>query len=363
MQELDLDYKPKLPKNKSMGLAIIGAGEIIEACHLPAYQMAGFRILGIFDVQTEKAQKLADKFQIPKVYRKLDELLDDSQVEIVDIAIPAKFQPQVVEQVVAKKKHVLCQKPLAENYGEAKRIVDMCNAANVKAAVNQQMRWSPGIQASHTIIKRGWLGELTQASIQVNVLTDFANWTWMKELDRVEITYHSIHYLDSIRYLLGTPEYIYADGAKFPGQALKGETRTMIHMKFPGDARGLVHDNHNHIANQEDWYATFRIEGTKGIIKGTNGALYNYPVGREDTFSYYSKIIDPTYWFSPRLEGKWFPHAFMGTMGELMRSIEEEREPSNSVQDNLLTLQIVYAAYRSMEENRPVYLEEIASGR
>jgi predicted dehydrogenase len=357
---LNLDYKPKLPKNKNMGIAIVGAGEIVEACHLPAYQMAGFNIVGIYDVQSDKAQKLVEKFNLPKRFQSLEELLDDPQVEVVDIAIPAKNQPSVVEKVAAKKKHMLCQKPLAESYAEAKRIVDICNNANVKAAVNQQMRWSPGIQASHSIIERGWLGELTQASIQVNVLTEFSNWAWMMDIDRVEIMYHSIHYLDAIRYLFGTPEYIYADGAKFPGQALKAETRTMIHMKFPGEARGLVHDNHNHIANQEDWYATFRFEGTDGIIKGTNGALYNYPVGREDTISFHSKKIDPTYWFSPQLEGKWFPHAFMGPMGELMRAIEENREPSNSVENNLITLQIVYAAYRSMEENRPVYLEEIA---
>ncbi|MNY68261.1 hypothetical protein D3C86_2059940 [compost metagenome] len=82
-------------------------------------------------------------------------------------------------------------------------------------------------------------------------------------------------------------------------------------------------------------------------------------MGREDTISFISKEIDPNYWFSPSLEGKWFPHAFMGTMGELMRAIEEDREPENSVRDNLLTIQMLFAAYRSMAENRPVRLDEI----
>ncbi|MCL4318739.1 MAG: gfo/Idh/MocA family oxidoreductase, partial [Firmicutes bacterium] len=106
-------------------------------------------------------------------------------------------------------------------------------------------------------------------------------------------------------------------------------------------------------------YATFRFEGTRGVIKGTNGALYNYPVGKEDTIAYLSKDIAGDTWISPRLEGRWFPHAFMGTMGELMRAIEEDREPENSVEDNLKTLQMVFAAKRSIEENRPVWLKEI----
>jgi predicted dehydrogenase len=358
---LDLDYKPALPNHKNMGIAIVGAGEIVEACHLPAYRMAGFRVAGIYDIDAAKAHKLAQQFGIDKVYATLDELADDRNARIADIAVPAWVQPGVAERLAAAGKHLLCQKPLAENYADAKRIFDACTNAKVKAAVNQQMRWSPGIRASHTIIRRGWLGDLLQATIAVNVKQEFANWAWLRDKETLEFMYHSIHYMDSIRFLFGTPEYVYADGARFPGQQCKGETRTLLHIKFPGEARGLIHDNHNHIGTEDDWYATFRFEGTEGIVKGTNGSLYNYPVGREDTLSYYSKRLHPDYWFTPALHGKWFPHAFMGTMGELMRAIEEDREPENSVEDNLLTLQMVFAAYRSMQENRPVALTEIAA--
>jgi predicted dehydrogenase len=356
---LDLDYKPKLPINKSRGIAIIGAGGIVQACHLPAYQMAGFNVVGLFDIDQEKAHKVADEFGLECVFHSIDELLQHPGVEVVDIAIPAEIQPEIVEKVVAKGKHVLCQKPLGVSFAEAKRIVDAVENAGVKGAVNQQMRWAPAINASANIIKRGWVGEITQATIQVNVLTEWEQWPWITKIDRLEVMYHSIHYLDSIRYLLGKPESIYADGSKYPGQRSKGETRTLIHMKFPGETRALIHDNHNNWADEDDWYATIRIEGTEGIIKGTNGALYNYPVGREDTLSFKSKKIDSGYWFTPKLEGKWFPHAFMGTMGELMRAIEEEREPENSVQDNLDTIRMLFATYKSMEENRPVMLSEI----
>lgn len=357
---LDLEYKPALPHDRTIGIGIVGAGEIVEACHLPAYRMGGLSVVGIFDVNRDKAAALAAKFGIERVYGSFEELLADPAVRVVDFAVPAKVQPKLAVQAAAAGKHLLCQKPLAESYGEAVRIADACAAAGVKAAVNQQMRWSPSIRASHTIIRRGWLGELLQATIAVNVKQEFANWTWLREMPTLEFMYHSIHYMDSIRFLFGDPEYVYADGARFPGQACIGETRTLLHVKFPGEARGLIHDNHNHIASEDDWYATYRFEGTEGIVKGTNGSLYNYPVGREDTLSFHTKAIHPDYWFSPRLHGKWFPHAFMGTMGELMRAIEEDREPENSVADNLKTLQMVFGAYLSMKENRPVMLAEIA---
>lgn len=356
---LDLDYKPRLPEDKSMGIGIVGAGEIVDACHLPAYRMAGLRVAGIVDLNRERAQALADKYDIPKVYGSLDELLSDPGVRVVDLAVPAKAQPAIAEQAAAAGKHLLCQKPLAESYPEAVRIAEAAERYGVKAAVNQQMRWSPGIRASRTIISRGWLGEPLQATISVNVNQDFANWGWLRDMPTLEFMYHSIHYIDAIRFLFGDPEYVYADGSRFPGQRTIGETRTLLHIKYPGEARALIHDNHNNIASDDDWSATYRFEGTEGIIKGTNGSLYNYPVGREDTLSFYSKAIHPDYWFQPRLHGKWFPHAFMGTMGELMRAVEENREPENSVRDNLKTLQMVFGAYLSMAENRPVTLKEI----
>lgn len=357
--ELDLDYRPKLPEDKTKGIGIVGAGEIVREAHLPAYQMAGFRVVGITDLIHDRAKQLAEQYTIPNVYDSIEELVSDPNVEIVDIAVGAKSQPDIVELVVGAGKHVLCQKPLGETFADARRVVELCAAAGVKGAVNQQMRWAPGIRASHTIIRRGWLGELTQATIQVNVNTPFEHWPFLRDIKTLEMMYHSIHYMDSIRFLFGTPEYVYADGAKYPDQVCQGETRTMVHMRFSGELRALIHDNHNNWASEDDWYATFRFEGTKGIIKGTNGALYNYPQGREDTLSFISNELDPNCWFHPVLEGKWFPHAFMGTMGELMKAIEENREPENSVRDNLKTLQMLFAGYRSMQDNRPVWLHEI----
>lgn len=354
----ELNYKPKLPKNRNRGIGMIGAGEIVMQAHLPAYRMAGFHVAAITNRNVARAEEVARVFEIPKVYASVDELLADPEIEIVDIALTAELQPEIVRKATLAGKHVLCQKPLGATYESAKNIVEMCHSAGVIGAVNQQMRWAPSIRASHDIISRGWLGELTQASIQVNVDTRFEHWPFLKTIDTLEIMYHSIHYIDSIRFLFGDPIAIYADGARYPGQICKGETRTLIHMIFPGEMRGLIHDNHNNWATQDDWYATYRFEGTKGIIKGTNGALYNYPNGREDTLSFTSKEITDDYWMTPTLEGKWFPHAFMGTMGELMCAIEEGRKPENSVDDNLKTLKIVFAAYESMRKKQLVWLDE-----
>ena len=68
---------------------------------------------------------------------------------------------------------------------------------------------------------------------------------------------------------------------------------------------------------------------------------------------------NPDYWFSARLQSMWIPDAFIGPMASLMCAIEDNSEPESSGRDNLRTLQIVFAEYRSIAEKRAIRPDEI----
>ena len=119
---------------------------------------------------------MAKSFNIPEIYTSLEEMLEDENVQVIDIAIPVEAQYDVVRQAAQHGKHILCQKPLAPNYSEGKKIVEICEKAGVLMAVNQQMRWSPSIHACKDLIDRKLLGDLVQIAIQVNVNIDWSNW-------------------------------------------------------------------------------------------------------------------------------------------------------------------------------------------
>src|SRR5688572_27738389 len=81
----------KLPR--LMGITpdifIIGAGGIVHDAHLPAYALAGFDVSGIFDVQGDKAARLAHQFSIPKVFSTLEEMISEAKGNtIFDVAVP-----------------------------------------------------------------------------------------------------------------------------------------------------------------------------------------------------------------------------------------------------------------------------------
>jgi predicted dehydrogenase len=337
---------------------MVGAGGVVNYAHLPAYAKAGFKVVGIVDKDRARAEQTAAAHKIPKVYSTVEELVCQPEVEVIDIAVYPWEVPAIAEQAARVGKHLLCQKPLSEEYRKAVCLVQMAKEANVKLAVNQQMRWDAGIRGSKQLISQGWLGVPTYGTIQIHCLTDWSMWPWMYNREHLEVLFHSIHYIDSLRYLLGDPDRVFSSGSRMPGEPTKAETRTLSIWEYDSGLQVLIDVNHG--VWQEDRYAIFRFEGTEGIIKGTLGLMYNYPTGRPDTLEFMSKK-NTGYWFSARNEHMWIPDAFVGPMASLLCAIEDDSEPVTSGEDNLKTLQVVFAEYRSMQERRAVSPQEITA--
>jgi predicted dehydrogenase len=354
---LELHYRPQLPAKADYGIGIVGCGGIMNYAHLPAYAAHRLRVLACYDVNAETARKTAADHAIPTVYESIDALLADERIEIVDIAVPAWHQRAIAERALAAGKHLLCQKPLAEGLPDAVAIAAAARQAGRKAAVNQQMRWSAGIAAAKDLIARGMIGQPTDAQIQVSVTTPWHMWPWLKAAPRLEIMYHSIHYLDSLRYLLGDPAWVTSRHTRYPAQPETGETKTVTVLDYDSGLQALVVANHHD--HSGDSYATFRFLGTEGLIKGTIGLLYNYPHGQPDTLQFHSNRLAPETWFDIKLEGLWIPDAFIGPIASLMDAIQHDGTPITDVADNLGTLRLVHAAYRSAQEHRSVSLEEL----
>lgn len=355
MATLEVDWRIKLGKKTDYGIGSVGCGGIVQYAHMPAYRKAGFRPVAVFDVNREAAETVATAFEVPRVYDTLNELLADPDVQIVDIAVPPWEQRRIVEQVAAAGKHMLCQKPLADTFADAVRIVELAEAAGLKQAVNHQMRWDAGIAASRDLIRRGMIGQPTDAQIQVSVETPWHMWPWLAAAPRLEVMYHSIHYIDAMRSLFGDPRRVTSRHARYADQGeVRGETKTITVMDYADGLQALVAVNHYNVHGEP--YATFTFLGTEGAIEGTIGLMYNYPHGRPDTLVYRRKGKEP---IPVELDEMWIPDAFVGPMASLMEAIETDGVPFSSTRDNLNTLRAVHAAYLSAEQNRSVRPEEI----
>lgn len=341
-EDVDLAVPPELRRR----IGVIGAGAIVDNAHLPAYAAAGLEVVAIYDLDAERAADVASRHSIATVHTSLEALLDDPAVEVVDIAVVASAQPEIVRAAVARGKHMLCQKPFAPDLETGRELVELARAAGVHVAVNQQMRFEEGIAAARSIVQRGWIGRPTAVEFRTDIETDWSAWPWLLTSDRLEISYHSIHYLDSIRSILGDPERVFCVGGSRPGQAARAETRTMSTLVYPDGVSAVLHVNHENIAG--DFRAEFRIDGSEGSVRGTLGLLYDYPHGRPDTLELFSRVLPTDGWLPYPVTRRWIPDAFVGPMAGLLRAIADGTEAPTAAADNLRTLALVEALYTSM---------------
>jgi predicted dehydrogenase len=335
-------------------IGICGAGGIVEGAHLPAYIKAGLEVVAIFDVDHEKAKQVAAKFGIARIYATIEDLLADKDVEIVDIAVPAEAQPEIFAKVAAAKKHILAQKPFATTVAAGELMVKQAADNGVIAAVNQQLRFEEGVAAAHKMVELGWIGEVSNFSITVNLMTPWELWPWAKNLDRLEVMLHSIHYHDLIRWFLGDAKTVFCAAGRTAGQFPKGETRTISTALYDNGVTSVVHANH--VNRGGDNYAEYRIDGDKGSIRGTLGLLYDYPNGRVDTLEVNSQVLPTDGWMPYPVTSRWFPDAFIGTMGSVMKAISQNEPLRSSVAENIGTLKMVEALYASMDSGKSVDL-------
>ena len=352
----DINWRPEIPEKTDYGIAHIGCGGIVQYAHAPAYKKAGFNIVGVYDINRENAEKTVEAYEqdIP-IYDSLEAIINADDVEILDIAVPPWEQLKIVEQVAEAQKHMLCQKPLSDTFSEAVKIVELAKEAGVKQAVQQQMRWDAGIAAARDMINKGMIGTPTDAQIQVSVETPWYMWPWLAAAPRLEVMFHSIHYLDSMRSIFGNPEWVTSRHARFAEQGeVQGETKTVTVLDYDSGLQVLVAANHYNLHSEP--HAVYRFLGTEGAIEGTIGLMYNYPEGRPDTLVYRQKDKEPV---ELDLDEMWIPDAFVGPMASLMEAIQTDGVPFTNSEDNLNTLRVVNAAYLSNAENRSVKPEEI----
>ncbi len=363
--DLDLNHPVPKPLRADFGIGAVGAGFIMRDVQLKAYADAGYNVVAITSRTPEIAREVADLRGILRVYETLDEMLRDPAIEILDIAVPPDKQLDIVRRAVRDGRHlkgILAQKPLAVTLEDAAEIVRLCDEAGLVLAVNQNMRYDQSIRALKNLLTRGDLGVPVLATIEMRAVPHWQ--AWLREYGRLTLLNMSIHHLDSFRYLFGEPESIFVSARKDPRTRFPHEDGICLYiLEYTDGFRAAGWDDvwagPRNDRDDLDPYIKWRVEGEDGLAEGTLG-WPNYPSHSPSTLSF-TTLAQPGVWITPRWREAWFPDAFQGPMADLMNSIASKTEPATSGRDNLGTMALIEAGYRSMRERRPVDIAEITN--
>lgn len=273
-----LNLFPRLPKNPgAISIIMIGAGAIVTLGHLPAYKLAGFPVKGIFDIDRKRAVHVAKQWNIPRVYDTLTEACASSPGEnlIFDLAVPS-IQIVPVLQQIPRNSHALIQKPMGERLVDSQAIVAMCKERNIRGSVNFQLRYAPYILALKDAIRRGWLGDrIVTVEVHVNDHMPWTSWLFLATALRLELTYHSVHYVDLVRDLLAPhdPSALHCRTSRHAVMPHLTPVRSSYSFEYQHDPMLYVniYTNHHHRWGTKHAQSYVLVEGTGGAAKAQIG--------------------------------------------------------------------------------------------
>lgn len=338
-----LPYLPQDPKRYQPGIALIGCGAITPH-HLGEYKKAGYRVLAVADVVRKRARKRqTDFFPRAEVYTDYTRVLERDDIEVVDIAPHPKERYPIIEAALNAGKHVLSQKPFVLDLDRGEHLVHLARRNGVKLAVNQNGRWAPHFSYMRQAIQAGLIGDIISVHTQNHWDHNWTADTPFNEVRHLMLYDFAIHWFDILACWMGgrKPERVFASLAKGANQVADPPLLAQVMVEYEQAQASLVFDGSTPFALPE-----------RAVVTGSKGTL----VGEKErrvTLRTANGVA------RPRLRGRWFTNGFHGTMGELLRAIEEDREPSNSGADNLKGLALCYAAVASAEQHKPMVPGEV----
>ncbi len=343
------DITPQLPE-RPYPILIIGTGGIVRDAHLPAYRLAGFPVWGIYNRTRSRAEALAAEYGIERVYDDLTQALSAAPADVIfDLALPASLFVETL-RLLPCGAHVLIQKPMGENLEQAREVLAVCQERGLHAAINCQLRFAPFVMAARNLIDRGFIGDLIDIEMRLTTMTPWQLFPFLNGLPRVEIVYHSVHYIDLIRSFLGDPSSVHARTVAHPLHPDLASVSSGILLDYPEPLRATITTNHLHRFGPKHQESYLKWEGSRGAIKARVGLLMNYPHGVGDSFEYC--LLDENGhagdWQTVEIAGSWFPEAFIGSMAQV-QCHQEGTLPRmlTDVADVIHTMEAVEAAYIS----------------
>jgi predicted dehydrogenase len=144
-------------------VGVLGAG-FGKAVHIPAYRAhPAFELVAL--ASPNSAPSVAKELGIPGAFDSLEAMLDGAEIDVVSIAAPPFAHYDAVKLALARRKHVLCEKPLALGAAQAEEMVALSQRAGTATGVSHEFRFAASWSAIRELAENDHLGPLREIEI------------------------------------------------------------------------------------------------------------------------------------------------------------------------------------------------------
>lgn len=320
---------------KKLKFGLVGAGGIAQAYAQAFNESTCCELVGIADVREESAAALAEIVG-GRAYGSYQTLLEnETELDAVIVATPPATHAEIACYFMERKIPVLCEKPLCTDVAEAEMMISAAEKNSVLFTMASKFRYCEDVIKAKGIVASGILGDVVQFENAFTAKVDMSKrWNSQREISGGGVLIdNGTHSVDIIRYMLGAVESVLVvDG---------GSTQNLS-----------VDENVKMFAKTKDGI-TASVDLTWGINKelpyfisvyGTGGTLHigwresKYKLNSSPDWTVFGKGYDKT-------------ASFRGKIDNFARALRGKEELFIKPQDALASVQVIVAAYKSLNQN------------
>jgi len=276
-------------EGRKLKVGIIGCGGIANGKHMPSLkQVAEAEMVAFCDLVIERAQEAAKNYGTPdaKVYVDYKELLKDESIDVVHVLTPNRAHSFITVDALDAGKHVMCEKPMAINSAEAKKMIDAAKRNGKKLTIGYQNRQTKESLYLKMEADQGTFGDIYYARAIALRRRGVPTWgVFLSEEEQgggplIDIATHS---LDLTLWIMGNYEPAYCVGKTF--HALNNQTNTANSWgdwdpeKFTVEDSGfgfVVMKNGAVISVESSWALNSLLTDGQLVFSGTKAGGDNY---------------------------------------------------------------------------------------
>ncbi len=327
-----------------LGVGLVGTGWVSEVHANALKQLPEARLVAVTSRNEARGRAFAERHGLERVYTTHREMLSDDAVDVVVIAVPNHLHVQVVLDAAAAKKHVICEKPLATNLEEGRRMIEACERAGVMLAVAEELCFVPKFVRAKRILDAGGLGRPYQVHQREQHDGPHSRWFYERETaGGGALLDMGVHSIEVARWVLGRPgpKAVYAHLANRLHSNCALEYHCTLMLEFDNDVLAVL---------EPSWALKGGMESHLNIF-GTNGVLYADLLRGTGMRMYSDKVIeeDPEHtlhWSTPDPDWLW-NNGYPQEMRHFLACARDGTKPLVDGNDGLVQLEICYAAYAS----------------
>lgn len=337
-----------------MNFAIVGCGFIAKKHALAISNVKEAKLVAVCD-KVDEAMTFYQEQYGAVAYNELAEMLNQETIDVVCICTPSGFHASIAVQVAEAKKHIIVEKPIAMTMDDTKMILEASKENGIKLAVVHPNRFRPVVRELKTILDKGLLGKISHASCIVNwnrnqEYYDQASWRGTKQFDGGVLMNQAIHNLDLLLWFMGKPKQVFSMEATRL-RNIEAEDVSMGIVKFESGALGSVEASTT--VYPKNFEESITIFGEKGTVKvGGANALYFEHLNLEEMSD-----GETAHLIGNVKEDPWGTPGHQWIIEDMIKAVNEDREPAVTGEDGEQALKLVLALYKSAELNQPILLE------